>query len=194
MSAMLDTALGAATATTIASDLAVIKHCGYAANLKLSDIVARGCRRRGGVPCCSHQGQSTMGGTQIALIAALAAITHVVFAQHGDFAPKVQLIMDYLKNTGDGCVSPAIPGERPFKACLEGADPIALTIATRIPIRGSNGSVIDTCPAKLTVVRVPGSLAVRFDVAAVECPESTLKSGEFTAIFAGLILELAEWV
>ena len=37
-------------------------------------------------------------------------------------------------------------------------------------------------------------MSVRFDVAAAECPESTLKSGEFTAIFAGLILELAEWV
>jgi hypothetical protein len=43
-------------------------------------------------------------------------------------------------------------------------------------------------------VQVPGQLSVRFDVAAAECPESTLKSGEFTAIFAGLILELAEWV
>jgi hypothetical protein len=28
-------------------------------------------------------------------------------------------------------------------------------------------------------------------VAAVECPESALKSGAFTAIFAGLILEFA---
>ena len=45
-----------------------------------------------------------------------------------------------------------------------------------------------------TAVQVPGLLSVRFDVAAVECPESTLKSGEFTAIFAGLILKLAEWV
>jgi hypothetical protein len=135
-----------------------------------------------------------MGATQIALIATLAAITHAVFAQHGDFAPKMQLIMDYLKNTGDGCVSPAIAGERPFKACREGADPIALTITTRIPVRASNGQVIDTCPAKLTAVRVSGSLSVRFDVAAAECPETTLKSGEFTAIFAGLILELAEWV
>ena len=135
-----------------------------------------------------------MGGTQIAPIAALVAITQAVFAQHGDFAPKVQLIMDYLKNTGDGCVSPVIAGERPFKACLEGADPVALTIATRIAVRGSDGRVIDTCPAKLTAVRVPDSLSVRFDVAAGECPESTLKSGEFTAIFAGLILELAEWV
>jgi hypothetical protein len=103
-----------------------------------------------------------MGGTQIAPIAALVAITQAVFAQHGDFAPKVQLIMDYLKNTGDGCVSPAIAGERPFNACLEGADPVALTIATRIPVRGSDGRVIDTCPAKLTAVRVPDLLSVRF--------------------------------
>src|SRR5215470_2986677 len=145
-------------------------------------------------PCCSHLGQSTMGGTQIALIAALAATTQAVFAQHGDFAPKVQVIIDYLKNSGDGCVSPAFPGERSFKACLEGSDPVSLTIATRIPVRDSNGRVVDTCPAKLTAVQVPGLLSVRFDVAALECPESTLKSGEFTAIFAGLILELAEWV
>jgi hypothetical protein len=135
-----------------------------------------------------------MGGTQVALIAALTAISHAVLAQHGDFAPKVQLIIDYLKSTGDGCVSPAIAGERPFKACREGADPVALAIATGIPVRNSNGRVIDTCPAKLTAVRVPGSLSVRFDVAAAECPESTLKSGEFTVIFAGLIIELAEWV
>jgi hypothetical protein len=85
-----------------------------------------------------------MCGTQIALIAALAAITNPMFAQYGDFAPKVQLIIDYLKNTGDGCVSPAIAGERPFTACREDADPVALTIATRIPERGSNGRVIDT--------------------------------------------------
>jgi hypothetical protein len=135
-----------------------------------------------------------MGGTQIALIAALAATAQAVFAQRGDFAPKVQVIIDYLKNAGDGCVSPAFPGERSFKACREGSDPVSLTIATRIPVRDGNGRVIDTCPAKLTAVQVPGLLSVRFDVAAVECPESTLKSGEFTAIFAGLILELAEWV
>lgn len=135
-----------------------------------------------------------MCGIQIARIAALATITSALFAQYGDFAPKVQLIIDYLKNTGDGCVSPAIADERPFTACREGVDPVALTIATRIPVRGSNGRVIDTCPAKLTAVQVPGPLSVRFDVAAPECPESTLKSGEFTAIFAGLILELAEWV
>src|SRR5215470_13030452 len=118
-----------------------------------------------------------MGGTQIALIAALAATTQAVFAQHCDFAPKVQVIIDYLKSAGDGCVSPAFPGERSFKACREGSDPVSLTVATRIPIRDSNGRVIDTCPAKLTAVQLPGLLSVRFDVAAVECPESTLKSG-----------------
>jgi hypothetical protein len=135
-----------------------------------------------------------MRGTQIALTAALAAATQAVFAQHGDFAPKVQVIVDYLKNAGDGCVSPAFPGEPPFKACREGSEPTSLTIAAPIPVRDSNGRVIDTCPAKLTATPVPGLLSVRFDVTAAECPESTLKSGEFTAIFAGLILELAEWV
>jgi hypothetical protein len=35
---------------------------------------------------------------------------------------------------------------------------------------------------------------VRMEVAAGDCPEKTLKSGEFTGIFAGLILELADWV
>jgi hypothetical protein len=134
-----------------------------------------------------------MRGTQIALTATLAAATQAVFAQHGDFAPKVQVIVDYLKNAGDGCVNPAFPGEPLFKACREGSEPISLTIAARIPVRDSNGRVIDTCPAKLTATPVPGP-SVRFDVAAAECPESTLKSGEFSAIFAGLILELAEWV
>jgi hypothetical protein len=116
------------------------------------------------------------------------------FAQHGDFAPKVQVITDFLKNSEDGCVSPAIPGQRPFKACREGTDPIALTIATRLPVRDDNGRVIDTCPAKLTATQVPGPVSVRMEVAAGECPETTLKSGEFTGIFAGLILELADWV
>jgi hypothetical protein len=162
-----------------------VEYCGGAANLKLSE--RHGLR-------LSSQRESTVGGTQVALIAALAATTQAVFAQHGDFAPKVQVIIDYLKNAGDECVSPALPGERPFKACREGSHPVSLTIATRIPVRDSNGRVIDTCPAKLTAVQLPGLLSVRFDVAAVECPESTLKSGEFTAIFAGLILELAEWV
>jgi hypothetical protein len=99
-----------------------------------------------------------------------------------------------LKNSEDGCVSPAIPGQRPFKACREGTDPIALTIATRLSVRDDNGRVIDTCPAKLTATQVPGPVSVRMEVAAGECPEKTLKSGEFTGIFAGLILELADWV
>jgi hypothetical protein len=116
------------------------------------------------------------------------------FAQHGDFAPKVQVITDFLKNLEDGCVSPAIPGQRPFKACREGTDPIALTIATRLPVRDDNGRVIDTCPAKLTATQVPGPVSVRMEVAAGECPEKTLKSGEFTGILAGLILKLADWV
>jgi hypothetical protein len=115
------------------------------------------------------------------------------FAQHGDFAPKVQAITDFLKNSEDGCVSPAIPGQRPFKACREGTA-IALTIATRLPVRDDNGRVIDTCPAKLTATQVPGPVSVRMEVAAGDCPEKTLKSGEFTGIFAGLILELADWV
>jgi hypothetical protein len=97
-----------------------------------------------------------MSGAQVALIAALAATTQAVFAQHGDFAPKVQVIIAYLKNAGDECISPAFPGERSFKACREGSDPVSLTIATRIPVRDSNGRVIDTCPAKLTAVQVPG--------------------------------------
>jgi hypothetical protein len=69
-----------------------------------------------------------VGGTQIALIAALAATSQAVFAQHGDFAPMVQVIIDYLKNAGDECVSPAFPGERSFKACREGSDPGSLII------------------------------------------------------------------
>jgi len=32
------------------------------------------------------------------------------------------------------------------------------------------------------------------EVSAGECPEKTLKSGEFSRIFTGVILELAEWV
>jgi hypothetical protein len=59
-------------------------------------------------------------------------------SQHGDFAARAQMIIDYLKNTGDGCFSPAIADERRFKACRESADPVALTIATRIPVRGSD--------------------------------------------------------
>ena len=132
--------------------------------------------------------------TQIVLIAALAAMSHAAVAQSGDFAPKVQVIIDDLENTGDGCVSPALARGWPLKACREGTDPVALTIATRLPVRDDNGRVIDTCPAKLTATKVPGLLSVKFDVAAGECPERTLKTGEFTSIFAGLILELADWV
>jgi hypothetical protein len=76
----------------------------------------------------SSQRESAVGGTQVALIAALAATIQAVFAQHGDFAPKVQVIIDYLKNADDACVSPALSGERPFKACREGSDPVSLIL------------------------------------------------------------------
>ncbi len=76
-----------------------------------------------------------MRGTRMFLIAAVAATySQAAFAQHGDFAPKVQLIVDYLKDLGETCVSPAIPGERPFKACREGTDSVALTIVTGLPV------------------------------------------------------------
>jgi hypothetical protein len=78
-----------------------VEYCSRAANLKLSE--------RHGLRLWSQR-ESTVGGTQVALIAALAATTQAVFAQHGDFAPKVQVIIDYLKNADDECVSPALPG------------------------------------------------------------------------------------
>jgi hypothetical protein len=136
-----------------------------------------------------------MRGTRMFLIAAVAATySQFAFAQHGDFAPKVQLIVDYLKDSGKTCISPAIRGEQPFKACREGTDSVALTIVTGLPVRDDDGRVTDTCFAKLTATQVPGFLSVKMEVSAGECPEKTLKSGEFSRIFVGVILELAEWV
>jgi len=129
------------------------------------------------------------------LIAAVAATnSHAAFAQHGDFAPKVQLILNYLKASAETCISPAIPGERPFRACREDTGSIALTIVTGLPVRNDDGRIIDTCSAKLTATIVPGFEAVKMEVAAEECPEKTRKSGEFSRIFVGIIIELAEWV
>jgi hypothetical protein len=136
-----------------------------------------------------------MRATRMFLIAAVAAIySHTAFAQHGDFAPKMQLILDYLKDSGETCISPTIPGEQPFKACREGTGSIALTIVTGLPVRDDDGRVIDTCSAKLTSTIVPGFQSVKMEVSAEECPEKTRKSGEFARIFVGVILELAEWV
>jgi hypothetical protein len=136
-----------------------------------------------------------MRATRMFLVAAVAATySHAAFAQHGEFTPKVQLILDYLNDSGETCISPAIPGEQPFKACREDTGSNALTIVTGLPVRNDDGQIIDTCSAKLTATTVPGFQAVKMEVAAEECPEKTRKSGEFSRIFVGVIMELAEWV
>ena len=136
-----------------------------------------------------------MRATRMFLIAVVAATySHAVFGQHGDFAPKVQLIIDYLTESGESCINPAIPGEQPFKACREGTGSMALTIVTALPVRDDDGRVIDACSAKLTATIVPGFQSVKMEVYAGKCPEKTRKSGEFSHIFVGAILELAEWV
>jgi hypothetical protein len=128
-------------------------------------------------------------------IAAAGAIyCQAGYAQHGDFAPKVQLILDYLRDSGEPCVSPEISGVRPFKACREGADDTVLTIVARLPVRDDDGHVIDGCSAKLIATRVPDFRSVNMEVSAPECSAKTLRSGEFSAIFVRIILELAEWV
>ena len=136
-----------------------------------------------------------MVGIRSFLIAAvIASVSQAALAQHGEFAPKVKLIIDYLKDTGETCISPPIPAERSFKACREGADPVALTVVTDVPVRNDDGRVVDACSARLTATQVPGFAAVKMEVSARECPQKTLKSGEFSGIFVGIIVELAEWV
>src|SRR6516164_7276249 len=83
------------------------------------------------------------------LIAAIviASFNQAAFAQHRDFFPKVQMILDYLKDSGETCISPDIPGARSFNACREGAKAAALIIVTDIPVRDDDGRVADTCPA-----------------------------------------------
>jgi hypothetical protein len=61
-------------------------------------------------------------------------------------------------------------------------------------VRDDGGGLIETCPARLIATQVPGFSAVKMEVSAKECPEETLRSGEFSHIFVGIILELAEWV
>jgi hypothetical protein len=130
------------------------------------------------------------------LIAAIviASFNQAAFAQHRDFFPKVQMILDYLKDSGETCISPDIPGARWFKACREGSESVALIIATDIPVRNGDGRVADTCPANLVATQIPGTPAVKMEVFAGECPQKTLTSGEFSRIFVGIILQLAEWV
>jgi hypothetical protein len=135
------------------------------------------------------------GSALMIVVAAAGAIyCQAAFAQHGDFAPKVQLILDYLKDSGEPCVSPQISGVRPFKACREGTDEEALTVVTRLPVRDDDGRVIDACSAKLIATRVRDFRAVNMEVSAPECSATTLRSGEFSPIFVRIILELAEWV
>ena len=136
-----------------------------------------------------------MAGTPRFVIAALVAgFNQAACAQHGDFAPKVQMILDYLKDSGETCISQNIPGTRSFKACREGAEPVTLTVVTDIPVRDDDGRVADTCPAGLAATQIRGSPAVKMEVFAGECPQKTLTSGEFSRIFVGIILQLAEWV
>jgi hypothetical protein len=139
--------------------------------------------------------KAAMAGTRRLLMAAVtASFSQAAFAQHGDFAPKVQVILDYLKDSGETCISPAISGGQVFKACREDTGSIALTIVTGLPVRDDDSRVVDTCSAKLTATIVPGFQAVEMEVSAGECPEKTRKSGEFSRIFVGIILDLAEWV
>ena len=135
-----------------------------------------------------------LGKRGVLLAAVIATLDQVALGQHGDFAPKVQLILDYLKESGEACMSPSIPGQRSFKACREGAEAVALTVVTNIPVRDDDGQAIDTCSAKLTATQVSGFSAVKMEVSARECPEATVKSGEFSRTFVGIILQLAEWV
>ena len=91
-----------------------------------------------------------MAGTARFVIAAVVAgFNQAACAQHGDFAPKVQMILDYLKDSKETCISPNIPGAGSFKACREDTKPVALIIVTDIPVRDDDGRVADTCPARL---------------------------------------------
>jgi hypothetical protein len=90
-----------------------------------------------------------MAGTLRFVIAAVVAgFNQAACAQHGDFAPRVQMILDNLKDAGETCVSPD-PRARSFKACREGSESVALIIVTDIPVRDDDGRVADTCPARL---------------------------------------------
>ena len=105
-----------------------------------------------------------MAGTPRFVIAAVVAgFNQAACAQHGDFAPKVQMILDYLKDAGETCISPDIPGARSFKACREGSESVALIIVTDIPVRDDGGRVADTCPARLAATQIPGMPAVDGD-------------------------------
>ena len=136
-----------------------------------------------------------MAGTlRFVITAVVAGFSQAACAQHGDFAPKVQMILDYLKDVGAICISSDIPGARSFKACREGSESVALIIVTDIPVRDDGGRVADTCPARLAATQIPGMPAVKMEVFAGECPQKTLTSGEFSRTFVGIILELADWV
>ena len=81
-----------------------------------------------------------MAGTPRFVIAAVVAgFNQAACAQHGDFAPKVQMILDYLKDSKETCISPNIPGAGSFKACREDTEPVALIIVTDIPVRDDDG-------------------------------------------------------
>jgi hypothetical protein len=71
---------------------------------------------------------------------------------------------------------------------------MAAIAASFIPVRDDDGRVVDVCSARLTATQVPGFPAVKMEVSQRECSEKTLKAGEFSGIFVGIILQLAEWV
>ena len=134
-----------------------------------------------------------MRATRMFLISAVVATySHATFAQHGEFALKVQLILDYLG--GKPVSAPLFRVRSRSKRVMKIRTSIALTIVTGLPVRNDDSQVIDTCSAKLNATIVSGFQAVKMEVAAEACPEKTRKSGEFSRIFVGAILQLAEWV
>jgi hypothetical protein len=115
-------------------------------------------------------------------------------AQQAEFAAKVPLILSYLGDAAEGCVNLALADHPPFRACREGTEPVALTIMTGLPVRGEDGRVTRRCLAKLTAIPVATFPSVTMDMTSSECPQQTLKSGEFTVVFIGIIEALADWV
>ena len=115
-------------------------------------------------------------------------------AQEESFSEKVEHIVAYMTDKAEKCIGPALEGEETFNVCRGEVDTISLTISASLPVRGSDGLVVRTCPAMLTATKVRGFSAVKLAPGRATCPAKTIASGEYEQVFVRILLKLGDWV
>jgi hypothetical protein len=115
-------------------------------------------------------------------------------AQEESFSERVEHIVAYMTDKAEKCIGPTLEGEEPFNVCRGDVDTISLTISASLPVRDSDGLVVGTCPAMLTVTKAAGFSAAKLAPGRATCPAKAIASGEYEQIFVRILLKLGDWV